>query len=44
MRLPNGTRALSESRPFPDKVFRALGVSLSVYIAIAQVNRDPGKS
>lgn len=32
--LPDGARALSESKLFPDNMFRALGVSPSVYVTI----------
>jgi hypothetical protein len=39
--LPNGARALSESKMFPDKMFQALGVSPSVYVTIPRETRDP---
>lgn len=39
--LPNGARMLSESKMFPDKMFRALGVSPSVYVTIPRETRDP---
>ncbi|MEA4883243.1 MAG: hypothetical protein VB144_06240, partial [Clostridia bacterium] len=39
VQLPDGSRLLSESKLFPDKMFRALGVSPSVYITIPQENR-----
>jgi len=32
---------LSESKMFPDKMFRALGVSPSVYVTIPRETRDP---
>jgi hypothetical protein len=39
--LPSGSRALSESKMFPDKMFRALGVPPSVYVTIPRETRDP---
>jgi transposase len=39
--LPDGTRALSESKLFPDKMFRALGVSPSVYVTIPRETLSP---
>lgn len=39
--LPDGTRALSESKLFPDKMFKALGVSPSVYITIPRETLSP---
>ncbi len=44
--LPDGRRALSESKMFPDKMFpdkmfRALGVSPSVYVTVPRETRDP---
>ncbi|MEA4884889.1 MAG: DUF4277 domain-containing protein, partial [Clostridia bacterium] len=39
--LPDGVRALSESRLFPDKMFRALGVSPSVYVTIPRETLSP---
>jgi transposase len=42
--LPNGTRMLSESKMSPDKMFRALGVSPSVYVTIPRETRAPQDS
>ena len=39
--LPDGSRMLSESKLFPHKMFRALGVSPSVYVAIPRETWDP---
>lgn len=39
--LPNGSRVLSKSRMFPDKMFRALGVSPSVYVNIPRETLGP---
>ena len=39
--LPDGSRMLSESKLFPHKMFRALGVSPSVYVTIPRETRDP---
>ena len=39
--LPDGSRMLSESKLFPHKMFRALGVSPSVYVAVPRETRDP---
>ncbi len=39
--LPDGRRALSESKMFPDKMFRALEVSPSVYVTVPHETRDP---
>ena len=39
--LPDGSRALSKSTMFPDKMFRALGVSPSVHVTIPRETRDP---
>jgi len=40
MILPNSSRMLSESKMSPDKMFRALGVSPSVYVTIPRETRD----
>ena len=37
----NGIRALAESPLFPDKMFKALGVSPSVYLCALQQNAGP---
>jgi hypothetical protein len=42
--LPNGSRVLSESTMSRDKMFRALGVSPSVYVTIPRKTRDPENS
>jgi len=39
--LPDGSRMLSESKLFPHKMFRALGVSPSVYVTIPRETWDP---
>ena len=39
--LPDGSRMLSESKLFPHKTFRALGVSPSVYVTIPRETWDP---
>jgi len=39
--LPDGSRMLSESKLFPHKMFRALGVSPSVYVTVPRETRDP---
>ena len=39
--MPDGTRALAESRLVPDKMFKALGVSPSVYLCALQENAGP---
>lgn len=39
--LPDGTRALVESRLFPDKMFKALGISPTVYLSTLQENAGP---
>ena len=42
--LSDGSRMLSESRLFPHKMFRALGVSPSVYVTIPRETWDPQNS
>lgn len=39
--LPDGTRALADTRLFPDKMFNALGISPSVYVHCSSKNYDP---
>lgn len=39
--LPDGSRALSESKMFSDRMFRASGVPPSVYVTIQRDTRDP---
>ena len=39
--LPDGTRALADTRLFPDKMFNALGISPSVYVRSSSKNYDP---
>jgi len=39
--LPDGSRMLSESRPFPDKILRSPGASPSIYVTIPRETRDP---
>ena len=39
--LPDGSRMLSESKLFPHKMLRALGVSPSVYVTIPRETWDP---
>lgn len=39
----DGTRAWSESKLFPGKMFRALGVSLSIYVTIPRETLNPRK-
>ena len=41
--LPDGSRMLSESKLFPHKMFKALGVSPSVYVTIPRETWDPQK-
>jgi len=39
--LPDGTRALADTRLFPDKMFNSLGVSPSVYVCCSSKDYDP---
>jgi len=39
--LPDGTRVLSESKLFPDKMFKALGVSPSAYTTVHHETHSP---
>ena len=39
--LPDGTRALADTRLFPDNMFKALGIFPSVYVRRSGKNYDP---
>jgi hypothetical protein len=41
IKLPSRTRALADTRLFPDKMFNALDISPSVYVRCSSKDYDP---